>query len=108
MSRSRIEHIHSVLLDSKDKGHGSHVGVPIKQKVEAMGDMIDSSPNKFFNMADRYDVMFIRAIPDHTVPKSSVTQRSLVARFLKDPITSRACKAIFNDLYLKKKAMYRH
>ena len=29
------------------------------------------------------------------------------ARFSKDPITYRARKAIFNDLYLKKKAVYR-
>ena len=30
------------------------------------------------------------------------------ARFLKDPITYRALKAIFNDLYLKKKAVHGH
>ena len=30
------------------------------------------------------------------------------ARFSKDPITYRAHKAIFNDLYLQKKALYRH
>ena len=30
------------------------------------------------------------------------------ARFSKDPITYRARKAILNDLYLKKKAVYRH
>ena len=29
------------------------------------------------------------------------------ARFSKDPITYRARKSIFNDLYLKKKAVYR-
>ena len=30
------------------------------------------------------------------------------ARFSKDPITYQAHKAIFNDLFLKKKAVYRH
>ena len=30
------------------------------------------------------------------------------ARFSKDPITYRARKAIFSDLYLKKKAVFRH
>ena len=35
-------------------------------------------------------------------------KRAPGARFSKVPKTFRARKAIFNDLYLKKKAVYRH
>ena len=39
---------------------------------------------------------------------SETSKRSSGARISKDPITYRARKAIFNDLYLKKNAVYRH